>query len=231
MDEEKLRESLLHWEEGQVKKTVNRFPEREETFETLSDIEVKRLYTPLDTADSDYSEQLGFPGMYPFTRGVQPTMYRGRFWTMRQYSGFGTSKETNARIKAVFNIMQESAIRLAVAVGITGIVAARENEIDYPDRVGDIHGHVAVDISYLNRIGWIASGKNIIYHIDRVADIYIVLAVSVAADNRLLCGENPEWSCSRIAKIIASDNSPVIDSFIFQILSGSIGAFGLIQTY
>ena len=142
MDEEKLRESLLHWEEGQVKKTVNRFPEREETFETLSDIEVKRLYTPLDTADSDYSEQLGFPGMYPFTRGVQPTMYRGRFWTMRQYSGFGTSKETNARFRF---LLEQGQTGLSIAFDLPTQIGYNSN---HPLAEGEV-GKVGVAIDSL----------------------------------------------------------------------------------
>jgi methylmalonyl-CoA mutase, N-terminal domain len=82
-----------------VSKTLERFSERKEEFVTASDEPVRRLYTPEDVKDVDYAEHLGFPGMYPFTRGVQPTMYRGRFWTMRQYAGFGTAKESNLRYK------------------------------------------------------------------------------------------------------------------------------------
>ncbi|HHV07894.1 MAG TPA: methylmalonyl-CoA mutase family protein [Firmicutes bacterium] len=87
------------WEEGPVAKAVARFPERKEEFLTLSGTPVDRLYTPLDTADFDYEQDLGFPGQYPFTRGIQPTMYRGRLWTMRQYAGFGTAEESNERYK------------------------------------------------------------------------------------------------------------------------------------
>ncbi len=96
---ENLKGAAKRWEEGSVAKTINRFPEREEQFETLSGIPVKRLYTPLDIDSSKYNEKLGFPGEYPFTRGVQPTMFRGRYWTMRQYSGFGTARETNERFR------------------------------------------------------------------------------------------------------------------------------------
>src|SRR3989304_9488169 len=78
---------------------LSKAPEREPSFKTTSHIELKRLYTPLETEDLDYCEDLGFPGEHPFTRGVQPTMYRGRFWTMRQYAGFATAEETNKRYK------------------------------------------------------------------------------------------------------------------------------------
>jgi methylmalonyl-CoA mutase N-terminal domain/subunit len=87
------------WEAGTLNKVLSRFPERRPRFVTSSDILVERVYTP-DTCDADaYMEQLGFPGEYPFTRGVQPTMYRGRFWTMRQYAGYATAEETNARYR------------------------------------------------------------------------------------------------------------------------------------
>ncbi|MFX1441638.1 MAG: methylmalonyl-CoA mutase family protein, partial [Promethearchaeota archaeon] len=98
-EKEELPHALKRWKETVVDKTVSRFPERKKEFMTVSGIPVKRIYTPLDTASIDYLEELGFPGEYPFTRGVQPTSYRGRFWTMRQYSGFATAKETNERFR------------------------------------------------------------------------------------------------------------------------------------
>src|SRR5581483_4453814 len=73
--------------------------ERDVPFETSSGKPVKRVYRPDDIADLDYLKDLGLPGEFPFTRGVQPTMYRGRFWTMRQYAGFGTAEETNTRFR------------------------------------------------------------------------------------------------------------------------------------
>jgi len=87
------------WEDGTLRTTLGRAGERRERFETSSGIEVRRLYGPEDLPDFDVERDLGFPGEYPFTRGVQATMYRGRFWTMRQYSGFGTAEETNARFR------------------------------------------------------------------------------------------------------------------------------------
>lgn len=87
------------WEDSVLKKALARSAERKERFETTSGIEIKRVYTSEDTQDGDYREKLDFPGQYPFTRGVQPTMYRGRFWTMRQYAGFGTAEESNRRYR------------------------------------------------------------------------------------------------------------------------------------
>lgn len=89
------------WEETTLKKALDRFPERRTSFTNLSNNEVGRLYTQedLDRIGFDYEKDLGYPGEFPYTRGVQPTMYRGRFWTMRQFAGFGTARETNERFK------------------------------------------------------------------------------------------------------------------------------------
>lgn len=87
------------WQKGPVTKTIQRFPERKQEFSTSSGITVKRTYTPNDVEDLDYMKDLGFPGQYPFTRGVYPTMYRGRLWTMRQYAGMADAEESNKRYK------------------------------------------------------------------------------------------------------------------------------------
>jgi methylmalonyl-CoA mutase N-terminal domain/subunit len=86
------------WEETVLKPALERSPERKELFTTLSGVPVERLYTPADLADFDYARDLGDPGEYPFTRGIHRTMYRGRLWTMRQFSGFGTPEDTNERL-------------------------------------------------------------------------------------------------------------------------------------
>src|SRR5688572_6306830 len=114
-----LSRSLHGWEEGPLAKTLQRQPERNDSFATSSQ-PVERLYTPLDIADLDYDRDLGFPGEYPFTRGVQPTMYRGRFWTMRQYAGFGTAEESNQKF------------RYLLGQGQTGISVA----FDLPSQLG-----------------------------------------------------------------------------------------------
>ncbi|MBV0900775.1 acyl-CoA mutase large subunit family protein [Haloarcula salina] len=95
---DQIREGKAQWEEEDVQPTVDRFGERKETFTTDTEgHEVDRLYTPADVSDLDYEEDLGFPGQEPYTRGVYPTGYRGRLWTMRQYAGMGTAEETNER--------------------------------------------------------------------------------------------------------------------------------------
>lgn len=115
----RLSRSVAAWEEGPLAKTLQRQPERDEAFATSS-VPVQRIYTPLDIADFDYERDLGFPGEYPFTRGVQPTMYRGRYWTMRQYAGFGTAEESNQKF------------RYLLSQGQTGLSVA----FDLPSQLG-----------------------------------------------------------------------------------------------
>jgi len=94
-----LKKGKKHWEKNTLKKVLNKHPERKNEFTTISDMHIERLYTPEDLIDIDYLSNIGFPGEWPYTRGVQPTMYRGRFWTMRQYAGFGTAEDSNKRYK------------------------------------------------------------------------------------------------------------------------------------
>ncbi|MFX1367093.1 MAG: methylmalonyl-CoA mutase [Promethearchaeota archaeon] len=119
-DKERLSSAERQWREKTVEKTLEKFPERSEEFKTISGLPIKRLYTPLDTKELNYENDLGFPGEYPFTRGVQPTMYRGRLWTMRQYSGFATALETNERF------------RFLLEQGQTGLSVA----FDLPTQIG-----------------------------------------------------------------------------------------------
>lgn len=95
---EKLAADIKVWEE-KTNEQFPKIPDAKISFETLSGLPIKGLYTPLDVADTDYWERLGFPGSYPFTRRIQNTMYRGKFWTMRQYAGFGSAEDTNRRFR------------------------------------------------------------------------------------------------------------------------------------
>jgi len=94
-----LKQALEQWEETTLQQSLARYPERMDEFITTSSEPVKRLYTPLDTAGSSYLADIGFPGQYPYTRGIHPTLHRGKLWTMRMFAGFGTAEETNARFK------------------------------------------------------------------------------------------------------------------------------------
>ncbi|MEM9951378.1 MAG: methylmalonyl-CoA mutase family protein [Chloroflexota bacterium] len=134
-----LLDKLNQWESNLVQKTIERFPERKETFSTSSDIDVKRLYTPEDTS-SNYDEKLGFSGQYPFTRGVQPTMYRSRLWTMRQYAGFGTAEESNQRYRF---LLEQGQSGLSVAFDLPTQIGY---DADDPMAGGEV-GKVGVSIS------------------------------------------------------------------------------------
>lgn len=132
MDKEKLQQGLNEYE-AKVAKATAKFPERK-------NFEAQRLYTPLDIEDFDYDEKLGFPGQYPFTRGVQPTMYRGRLWTMRAYAGFATAEETNARYKYLLEAGQTG---LSVAMDLpTQIGLDSDHELSHGE-VGKVG--VAID--------------------------------------------------------------------------------------
>ena len=96
---DELAEQQRIWEQGALRKALERFPERYASFSTISGAPIERLYTPQDVADADYARDLGLPGEYPFTRGVHATGHRGRLWTMRMFAGFGAAEETNQRFK------------------------------------------------------------------------------------------------------------------------------------
>lgn len=98
-EKEPVSQMKRDWEKTTLKKTLEQSPERRDRFITTSSRPIARLYTPIDISDLDYEEHLGFPGQYPYTRGVYPTMYRGRLWTMRMFSGFGTAEQTNVRFQ------------------------------------------------------------------------------------------------------------------------------------
>lgn len=134
--------SKTEWSENTLKPLRNRRPERKESFLNTSGIEVEPLYTPEDVRSDDYVESVGYPGEYPFTRGVQPNMYRGRVWTMRQYAGYASAEESNARYKFLLDSGQSG---LSVAFDLptqTGY------DSDHPLAAGEV-GRAGVPISSL----------------------------------------------------------------------------------
>lgn len=139
---EKIKNMEEEWEVNQRQKILTKFPERKKEFKTSSGIEIKALYTPYDISDIDYVEKIGFPGEYPYTRGVQPTMYRGKFWTMRQYAGFGTAEESNKRFKYLFSQGQTG---LSVAFDLPTQIGY---DSDHPMAEGEV-GKVGVAIDSL----------------------------------------------------------------------------------
>ena len=129
------------WEATTLKKVLSRFPERQESFETSSGIPVERVATPADV-ELDYERDLGFPGEYPYTRGIQPTMYRGRLWTMRQYAGYATAAESNSRFKY---LLKQGQTGLSVAFDLPTQLGY---DSDHPLAEGEV-GKVGVPISSL----------------------------------------------------------------------------------
>ncbi len=136
-----IRERKKKWESDTVSKSFEKFPERGEFF-TSSDVAVDRVCTPVDLADCDYMRDLGFPGEYPLTRGVYPTMYRARLWTMRQYAGFGTAEQTNQRFKY---LLEHGQTGLSVAFDFPTQVGY---DCDHPMALGEV-GKVGVSASTL----------------------------------------------------------------------------------
>ncbi len=135
-----LTDALKRWEDTTLRSVLERFPERKTHFQTPSDIPVERIYLP--ERDDTYLQKLGFPGDYPFTRGVQPTMYRGRLWTMRQYAGFGSAAETNRRFHY---LLAQGQTGLSVAFDLPTQIGY---DADHPLATGEV-GKVGVSISSL----------------------------------------------------------------------------------
>jgi len=144
-DQKKLAETRkrrLKWEKTTVPNWIKRHPERRKDFETVSGIPIKRLCTPEDIKGMDYSKDLGFPGESPFTRGVHATMYRGRFWTMRMFSGFGTAEQTNQRFKY---LLKEGETGLSVAFDYPTIMGY---DSDHAMSLGEV-GQCGVAVTHL----------------------------------------------------------------------------------
>jgi methylmalonyl-CoA mutase, N-terminal domain len=142
-----LSEQYNKWKETTLKKSLDKFKERRERFETTAGIEVPRLALPEQPVsasdDSSYADKLGFPGEYPFTRGVQPTMYRSRFWTMRQYAGFSTAEDSNRRYRY---LLQHGQTGLSVAFDLPTQIGY---DADDPIAAGEV-GKVGVSISSIH---------------------------------------------------------------------------------
>lgn len=145
-DFNEIKQGRLAWEECTSKMT-----ERREDFITVSSVPVKALYTPEDIENLDYCRDLGYPGFYPFTRGVQPNMYRGRLWTMRQFSGFATAKESNERYRY---LLSQGQTGLSVAFDMPTIMGY---DSDHPRAFGEV-GRVGVAIDSLEDMETLFSG-------------------------------------------------------------------------
>jgi methylmalonyl-CoA mutase N-terminal domain/subunit len=139
---DELKEAVEHWEDTTLRKALSSLPERSDEFITTSSEPVKRLYTPLDVAEDDYAASLGLPGEYPFTRGVHPTLYRSKLWTMRMFAGFGTAEETNARFKY---LLDQGQTGLSIAFDLATLMGY---DTDQPEALGEF-GKCGVAVSSL----------------------------------------------------------------------------------
>jgi methylmalonyl-CoA mutase N-terminal domain/subunit len=139
---EQLSQELEKWEQTKLQESLASLPERQPDFLTTSSEPVNRLYTPLDIADMDYSQDLGFPGEYPYTRGVHATLHRSRLWTMRMFAGFGTAEETNLRFKY---LLQQGQTGLSIAFDLPTLMGY---DTDAPEALGEF-GKCGVAVSSL----------------------------------------------------------------------------------
>ncbi|MDH3882178.1 MAG: methylmalonyl-CoA mutase family protein, partial [Desulfobacteraceae bacterium] len=142
MDQGPIKKEMKAWEQTALQRVLDKAAERETGFATESGIPVKRLYTPLDLPEADYNRDLGYPGEYPYTRGVYPTMYRGRLWTMRNYAGFGTAEDTNKRFRY---LLEQGMPGLSVAFDLPTQVGY---DSDHPMSEGAV-GRVGVAVDTL----------------------------------------------------------------------------------
>ncbi len=138
----RLEEALTRWETCTLQPALARMPERAAEFTTTSLRPVQRLYTPLDIQHLDFERDIGFPGEYPFTRGIHPTMYRGKLWTMRQFAGFGTAFDTNKRFKY---LLEQGQTGLSVAFDLPTLMGL---DSDHPLAEGEV-GKCGVAVSSL----------------------------------------------------------------------------------
>jgi len=142
IDPNELNNYHKNWEEETLENVLNRFPERREDFITTSSEPINRLYSPLDIQDLEYTQDLGHPGNYPYTRGIHPTMHRGRLWTMRMFAGFGTAEESNQRFKY---LLDQGQTGLSIAFDLPTLMGY---DTDAPAALGEF-GKCGVAISSL----------------------------------------------------------------------------------
>ncbi len=139
---ERLRQEWEEWQKGTLQKALASMPERRQEFITTSSEPINGLYTPLDVADLDYEHDLGMPGEYPYTRGVHPTLHRGKLWTMRMFAGFGTAEETNRRFKY---LLSQGQTGLSIAFDLATLMGY---DTDQPEALGEF-GTCGVAVSSL----------------------------------------------------------------------------------
>ncbi|MEE9557838.1 MAG: methylmalonyl-CoA mutase family protein, partial [Candidatus Adiutricales bacterium] len=194
MDMEDIKKGKEAWTAG-VEKGLAKRPERKQDFTTISDIPLSRLYTPDDLDGFNYLESLGFPGEYPYTRGVQPTMYRGRLWTMRQYAGFATAEESNERYKY---LLEQGQTGLSVAFDLPTQIGY---DSDDEAALGEV-GKVGVAIDSLADMEVLFNG----IPLDKVSTSMTINApASVLLAMSIVAGDKEGLDSSQLAGTIQND--------------------------
>ncbi|MEE8282025.1 MAG: methylmalonyl-CoA mutase family protein [candidate division NC10 bacterium] len=192
--EKDITEAIKAWEEQVLKPALARLQERQE-FSTSSGIPVERLYTPEDTADLDVVDSLGFPGQYPYTRGIYPTMYRSQLWTMRQYAGMGTAEESNERFRY---LLKEGQTGLSVAFDLPTQMGL---DSDDPLAEGEV-GQVGVAIDSLADMETLFDG----IPLDRVTTSMTINApAAILVAMYMAVGDKQQVARERLAGTVQND--------------------------
>ncbi len=200
---EKIERSKARWEAETYRPFVEKTPERPVRFESLSGIPLQPLYTPTDLSDWEYETKLGFPGEFPFTRGVYPTMYRGRLWTMRMFAGFGRPEDTNARFKY---LLEQGQTGLSTAFDMPALMGY---DADHPRARGEV-GKEGVSISTLEDFERLFDG----IPLDRVTtSMTINCTASIALAMYLAVADKQGVSWDRVGGTMQND---MLKEFIAQ---------------
>src|SRR5437870_5728162 len=182
--------AVERWEQETLRPVLNKRPERRKRFENVSLEEVNRLYTPADTAEIDFARDTSFPGEFPYTRGIHPTGYRGKLWTMRQFAGFGTPEETNERYKT---LLRAGGTGLSVAFDLPTLMG---RDPDHELSLGEV-GKCGVNVTSLAdmetlfdgiRIGDITTSMTINSPAAMIFAMYLVVAEKQGADWKKISG-------------------------------------------
>ena len=192
---DEIKKQKKEWENNTLNPLLEKYPERLTEFVTTSSSQVNRLYTPLNLGGSDYLVDIGFPGEFPYTRGVQPTMYRGRLWTMRQYAGYGTAEETNNRFKL---LLEQGQTGLSVAFDLPTQIGY---DSDHPLALGEV-GKVGVAIDTLEDMETLFDG----IPLDKVSTSMTINApASVLLTMYIAVAEKQGISQNKLAGTIQND--------------------------
>jgi methylmalonyl-CoA mutase N-terminal domain/subunit len=200
---DELKDLLEKWEKTSLKKALVQLPESKQDFITTSSESINRLYSPLDIAELDYASDLEMPGEYPFTRGVHPTLYRSKLWTMRMFAGFGTAEETNKRFKY---LLEQGQTGLSIAFDLATLMGY---DTDQPEALGEF-GKCGVAISSLKDMEILLEG----IQLDRVSSSMTINSpAAIVWAMYLAAAENQNLRLDQLRGTIQND---ILKEFIAQ---------------